>query len=127
MHETGSLASKETKAHLERRIAELNFDTICVMLYTSGTTGRPKGVVLSNQNIIISSLNSCKFDNLTDKEEILSYLPIAWVGDFIFSFGQAAVVGLRVNCPESRETVSADLKEIGPSIILPRRGFLKPC
>ena len=115
MHETGSLASKETKTELERRIAELNFDTVCVMLYTSGTTGRPKGVVLSNRNIIISSLNSCKFDNLTDKEEILSYLPIAWVGDFIFSFGQAAVVGLRVNCPESRETVSADLKEIGPS------------
>ena len=115
MQETGSLAAEEAKAELERRIAELNFDTVCVMLYTSGTTGRPKGVVLSNQNIIISSLNSCKFDNLTDKEEILSYLPIAWVGDFIFSFGQAAVVGLRVNCPESRETVSADLKEIGPS------------
>ncbi|MEK9758269.1 MAG: AMP-binding protein, partial [Paracoccaceae bacterium] len=115
MQETGSLASEEAKAELERRIAELNFDTVCVMLYTSGTTGRPKGVVLSNRNIIISSLNSCKFDNLTDKEEILSYLPIAWVGDFIFSFGQAAVVGLRVNCPESRETVSADLREIGPS------------
>ena len=115
MQETGSLASEEAKVELERRIAELNFDTVCVMLYTSGTTGRPKGVVLSNRNIIISSLNSCKFDNLTDKEEILSYLPIAWVGDFIFSFGQAAVVGLRVNCPESRETVSADLKEIGPS------------
>ena len=115
IQEAGSLASEEAKAELERRIAELNFDTVCVMLYTSGTTGRPKGVVLSNLNIIISSLNSCKFDNLTDKEEILSYLPIAWVGDFIFSFGQAAVVGLRVNCPESRETVSADLKEIGPS------------
>ncbi|MGA0301665.1 MAG: AMP-binding protein [Paracoccaceae bacterium] len=115
MQETGSLASEEAKAELERRIAELNFDTVCVMLYTSGTTGRPKGVVLSNRNIITSSLNSCKFDNLTDKEEILSYLPIAWVGDFIFSFGQAAVVGLRVNCPESRETVSADLREIGPS------------
>ena len=115
VQETGSAASRETKAELERRIAALNLDTVCVMLYTSGTTGRPKGVVLSNRNIIVSSLNSCRFDNLTDKEEILSYLPIAWVGDFIFSFGQAAVVGLRVNCPESRETVSADLREIGPS------------
>ncbi len=115
VQETGSAASRETKAELERRIAALNLDTVCVMLYTSGTTGRPKGVVLSNRNIIVSSLNSCRFDNLTDKEEILSYLPIAWVGDFIFSFGQSAVVGLRVNCPESRETVSADLREIGPS------------
>ena len=115
IQQTGSEASQDAKMELERRFAALSLDTVCVMLYTSGTTGRPKGVVLSNRNIIVSSLNSCKFDNLTDKEEILSYLPIAWVGDFIFSFGQAAVVGLRVNCPESRETVSADLREIGPS------------
>ncbi len=115
IQKTGSEASQDAKMELERRFGALSLDTVCVMLYTSGTTGRPKGVVLSNRNIIVSSLNSCKFDNLTDKEEILSYLPIAWVGDFIFSFGQAAVVGLRVNCPESRETVSADLREIGPS------------
>ncbi len=115
IQETGSAASQEAKAELEKRVGALNLDTVCVMLYTSGTTGRPKGVVLSNRNIIISSLNSCKFDKLTSEEEILSYLPIAWVGDFIFTFGQAAVVGLRVNCPESRETVSADLREIGPS------------
>ena len=103
------------KNEIEIRISKLNFSSICVILYTSGTTGRPKGVVLNNKNIISSSLNACEFDRLTSKDEILSYLPLAWVGDFIFSFGQSLVSGLRINCPEGRETVSADLKEIGPS------------
>jgi long-chain acyl-CoA synthetase len=85
------------------------------MLYTSGTTGKPKGVVLSNRNIIVSSLNGCKFDGIGKDDEMVSYLPIAWVGDFIFTFGQSVVSGVRVNCPESPETVLSDLREIGPS------------
>ena len=90
-------------------------DDTCVILYTSGTTGKPKGVVLSNRNIINASANSAKFDNLTHKESILAYLPMAWVGDFIFSVGQALWCGFEVNCPESPETMQQDLHEIGPS------------
>ena len=115
LQDAGRSASEKTRQKLESRIDRLNYDSVCVMLYTSGTTGKPKGVVLSNRNIIISSINSCSFDNLNSSDEILSYLPLAWVGDFIFSFGQSVVGGLRINCPESRETVLADLREIGPS------------
>jgi long-chain acyl-CoA synthetase len=85
------------------------------MLYTSGTTGRPKGVVLSNRNIIESSKASAEFDNLTKDEEVLAYLPMAWVGDFIFSVGQAYWCGFCVNCPESADTMRTDLREIGPT------------
>ena len=85
------------------------------MLYTSGTTGKPKGVVLSNRNVIETSKNSGDFDALTQSEEILSYLPLAWVGDFIFSVGQAYWCGFCVNCPESADTMMTDLREIGPS------------
>ncbi len=85
------------------------------MLYTSGTTGKPKGVVLSNRNIIVSARNACDFDNITSNDALLSYLPIAWVGDFIFTLGQSMWCGLCVNCPESKETVLSDLREIGPS------------
>jgi len=87
----------------------------CAMLYTSGTTGRPKGVVLSNDNIIKTSEASCKFDNLSARDSVLAYLPMAWVGDFIFSLGQACWSGFCVSCPENTETMQADLKEIGPS------------
>ena len=113
--ENGSVASGAERQELEARIERLDFQSVCVMLYTSGTTGKPKGVVLSNRNIIISSLNGCKFDSITKDDEMVSYLPIAWVGDFIFTMGQSVVSGLRVNCPESPETVLSDLREIGPS------------
>ena len=94
--------------------AQTGADT-CVMLYTSGTTGRSKGVVLSNDNIIKTARATVAFDKLTDSDDVLAYLPMAWVGDFIFSMGQAYVAGFCVNCPEGPDTMMADLKEIGPT------------
>ncbi|GFE66330.1 long-chain-fatty-acid--CoA ligase [Litoreibacter roseus] len=102
-------------AELKRRQDAQGYDDTCVMLYTSGTTGRPKGVVLSNRNIIETSKNSAEFDHLEPGDEILAYLPMAWVGDFIFSIGQAYWTGFCVNCPESPETMHTDLREIGPT------------
>lgn len=105
----------ERKAELQARMDAQRYDDTCVMLYTSGTTGRPKGVVLSNRNIIETSKNSSEFDDLRPGDEILAYLPMAWVGDFIFSIGQAYWTGFCVNCPESAETMHHDLREIGPT------------
>jgi long-chain acyl-CoA synthetase len=102
-------------AELDARIAELTYDHTCVMLYTSGTTGKPKGVVLSNRNIIETSRASSDFDSLLPDDEILAYLPMAWVGDFIFAIGQAYWTGFCVNCPESPATMMTDLREIGPT------------
>ncbi|WP_341367328.1 AMP-binding protein [Yoonia sp. BS5-3] len=93
----------------------LGLDDTCVMLYTSGTTGRPKGVVLSNRNVIETSKNSAEFDDLKAGDEVLAYLPMAWVGDFIFSIGQSMWTGFCVNCPESADTMMTDLREIGPT------------
>ena len=100
---------------MAERCAALNIDSTCVMLYTSGTTGRPKGVVLSNRNIISAAASSSEFDHLNAGDSVLAYLPMAWVGDFIFSIGQCFWTGFCVACPESPETMQTDLREIGPS------------
>ncbi|WP_323776913.1 AMP-binding protein [Leisingera sp.] len=115
IQDQGRSARDELASELQARQAKLTYDSTCVMLYTSGTTGKPKGVVLSNRNVIQSAKNSAEFDRLTQGENILSYLPMAWVGDFIFSIGQAYWCGFCVNCPESADTMMTDLREIGPT------------
>jgi long-chain acyl-CoA synthetase len=100
---------------LKERQAKQDYDTTCVMLYTSGTTGRPKGVVLSNRNIIETGRTTCEFDNLNEMDSVLAYLPLAWVGDFIFSISQAYWSGFCVACPESSDTMQLDLRELGPT------------
>jgi long-chain acyl-CoA synthetase len=88
---------------------------VSVMLYTSGTTGRPKGVMLTYHNIIVSAANGNKFDGFGPDDLLLAYLPMAWVGDHIFSYAQAYMGAMCVCCPESPETVVEDRREIGPT------------
>jgi long-chain acyl-CoA synthetase len=111
----GHAAADRLGAELARRRDALTEKSISVMLYTSGTTGKPKGVVLSHRNVIETARSSSEFDHLAPGEQVLAYLPIAWVGDFIFSIGQAYWAGFCVNCPESAETMMTDLREIGPT------------
>ena len=115
LQKVGAAAKASLVAELESRIGSLGYDDTCIMLYTSGTTGRPKGVVLSNRNVIETSKNSSIFDDLKASDEVLAYLPMAWVGDYTFSMGQALWTGFCVNCPESPETMMTDLREIGPT------------
>ncbi|WP_299151835.1 AMP-binding protein [uncultured Tateyamaria sp.] len=115
VQEAGRAKRDELSPEMARRIAKLDYDSTCVMLYTSGTTGKPKGVVLSNRNVIETSKSSSEFDGLRQSDDILAYLPMAWVGDFIFSVGQALWTGFCTNCPESAETMHMNLREIGPT------------
>jgi long-chain acyl-CoA synthetase len=106
-------ASKLSGANWEKEIARGKGSDIAVILYTSGTTGQPKGVILTHESAIVSSRNANIFDQLTEKEEVIAYLPMAWVGDHIFSYAQSYVAGFCVNCPESPETVVENRREIG--------------
>ncbi len=99
----------------EAAVAEGKGSDLAIMLYTSGTTGRAKGVMLSFDNMIITARNGIEREGLTENEEIMAYLPMAWVGDNLFSFAQSYVGGFCVSCPESSETVMQDMREIGPT------------
>ncbi|MDE1973541.1 MAG: AMP-binding protein [Hyphomicrobiales bacterium] len=86
---------------------------LSVILYTSGTTGRSKGVMLTYENTIISARNANAFDRLDENEQVIAYLPLAWIGDYVFSYVQAFTAGYCVNCPEAQDTVVQDRREIG--------------
>jgi long-chain acyl-CoA synthetase len=90
-------------------------DDVAAMFFTSGTTGNPKGVVHTHHTLINRASVGAKFDKLTSAEEVLAYLPPAWVGQNIFSYAQWLSCGFVVNCPESSATVMIDLKEVGPT------------
>ncbi len=88
---------------------------VAAMFFTSGTTGNPKGVVHTHHTLLDRAAAGQSFDKLTAKEEVLAYMPLAWIGQNIFSYAQWLACGYVVNCPESAATVTIDLKEIGPT------------
>ena len=106
---------REAGSRWEEAIRQASGDDISVMLYTSGTTGQSKGVLLKAKDSVQAARDTVAFDGLTDHDEALAYLPLAWVGDHYLNYAQALVAGFCTACPESPGTVDKDLREIGPT------------
>jgi long-chain acyl-CoA synthetase len=115
LQERGRKFAHDNPTWVEDEIAKGAADDLGIICYTSGTTGTPKGTMLSHRNLILTARNAAAREGLRSDEEVLAYLPMAWVGDHIFSYAQSIVTGFTVNCPESAATVLADMKEIGPT------------
>jgi long-chain acyl-CoA synthetase len=100
---------------LEAEIDAGTGDDPSIILYTSGTTGRSKGVVLTSGRSIQAATDTVAFDRLSDRDRVLAYLPIAWVGDHYMNYAQGFVAGFCIACPEDADTIEQDLREIGPT------------
>jgi long-chain acyl-CoA synthetase len=110
-----ALAHAKAAAEIDAEIDRGQAVDPSIMLYTSGTTGRSKGVVLSAGRSVAAARDTVIFDRLTDRDEQLAYLPLAWVGDHYLNYAQMFVAGGCMACPESADTVQQDLREIGPT------------
>jgi long-chain acyl-CoA synthetase len=111
----GKAFASQHAGFLQAQVNQIKADDVAAMFFTSGTTGNPKGVVHTHYSLLNRAQAGAEFDKLTHAEEVLAYLPPAWIGQNIFSYAQWLACGYVVNCPESAATVTIDLKEVGPT------------
>jgi long-chain acyl-CoA synthetase len=115
LEERGDKFALGHPTYFDDEVARGAAEDTAVICYTSGTTGTPKGAMLSYRNLIATARSATEREGLRPDDEALAYLPMAWVGDHMLSYAQAIVAGFAINCPESAATVLHDLKEIGPT------------
>ena len=118
LREAGQAHEREHPAYFREQVAMGRGEDLAIIVYTSGTTGNPKGVMLSFDALCRSARLARDLENLGQDEEVLAYLPLAWVGDHFISHAQHHVTGFTVNCPESPDTLIADLRDIGPTLFI---------
>ena len=111
----GEVFAQQHPGFFQEEVDKARPEDVAAMFFTSGTTGNPKGVVHTHDSLINRAHVGAKFDKLTETDEVLAYLPPAWIGQNIFSYAQWLAAGYVVNCPESSGTVTIDLKEVGPT------------
>jgi long-chain acyl-CoA synthetase len=117
VQEMGRKFAKENPSYFMDEVNKGRPDDLSIIVYTSGTTGNPKGVMLTHRMIADAARGFLQWDSLDENEEVMAYLPMAWIGDHIFSYGDTMCSGFTVNCPESTATTVHDQKEIGPTYI----------
>ena len=113
--QSGAAFAAANPGFYKAEVAKVKPDDVGAMFFTSGTTGNPKGVVHTHHTLLDRAMAGAKFDKLTSAEEVLAYMPLAWIGQNIFSYAQWLACGYEVNCPESAATITIDLKEVGPT------------
>ena len=118
VQELGVEFDKLNPGYVDREIEKVQPDDIALIAYTSGTTGNPKGVVLTHANLITNVRSLSAMEDHRPTDEIMAYLPMAWIGDAVLSVAMFLNTGFIVNCPEDPATVMRDMREIGPTLLI---------
>jgi long-chain acyl-CoA synthetase len=116
VQEQGRLFGQAHPGYVEAAVHQGQGEDLAIINYTSGTTGVPKGVMLTHRNLMATAANYLQVDPLSERDEIMAYLPMAWIGDTFFSVVLSFLTGAAVNCPEDTTTVRQDFREIGPTM-----------
>jgi long-chain acyl-CoA synthetase len=116
VQELGRAFGKEQARYFDEAVAKGIAEDLAIINYTSGTTGAPKGVMLTHSNLIATAESYLQVDPLGEHDDIMAYLPMAWIGDTFFSVVLSFLSGAAVNCPEDTTTVRQDFREIGPTM-----------
>ena len=116
VQEQGRAFGHAHAGYFEAAVDKGRGEDLAIINYTSGTTGAPKGVMLTHRNLITTAANYLQVDALSERDEIMAYLPMAWIGDTFFSVVLSFLTGAAVNCPEDTTTVRQDFREIGPAM-----------
>src|SRR5512134_179758 len=118
VQEIGRKFAADRPGHFEAEVEKGRADDVAIICYTSGTTGNPKGAMITHANAIGVAESLRQESRVTPDDTSLAYLPMAWVGDSAYTLFASLVAGFCANCPESPETVQRDLRELGPSSLL---------
>src|SRR5881392_3682253 len=118
IQELGRRFGQERPGYFEAEVAKGAAEELAFICYTSGTTGSPKGAMITHGNALATAVMAAGAEDFRIDDDYLAYLPMAWVGDAFYTLVMSLVVGFACNCPESPETVQRDLRELGPTLIL---------
>ncbi len=118
VQEAGRKFGAEHPGYFEAEIDKGKADDVVIVCYTSGTTGHPKGAMITHANAIGVAEIFCREERVGPGDTSLAYLPMAWAGDAVYTLFASLVAGFCTNCPESPETVQRDLRELGPTTVL---------
>ena len=117
LQELGRELDREDPGRFEALINQGHGDHVCLQFYTSGTTGRPKGVLLSHWNMLTMGKNLMAVDPCYETDDFVSYLPFAWIGEQMMSISCGLQIGYAINFPEEQDTVMENIREVGPHVM----------
>jgi long-chain acyl-CoA synthetase len=117
VEEKGRALAKERPSLFEENVRRTTADDVAIVCYTSGTTGNPKGAMLTFRNLLTMALALDEVDVKKGDDEFVSFLPLAWIGEQMMSLSASLAKGFTVNFPEEPDTVTENIREIGPDVM----------